>query len=166
MTPLAAVFAACAALSPLAAAASSDETYVRLAFAHPHPPQIVIADERALADDVNAARAARGLPPLVVDEELSRFALQVAERMARLHYFGHTDPDGVTFRDRLRASGIRYQFAAENLAYDQDEHDANVALLHSPGHYANIVDPHPHRLGVAVVAAGDGELFFVEEFAD
>ena len=116
--------------------------------------------------DVNAARAQRGLPPLAPDDNLSQFALQVAQQMAERHYFGHTDPNGITFQDRLRASRLRYGFAAENMAFDQDEAHANQAFLHSPGHYANIVDPHPRRVGAAVVAAGDGEVFYVEEFAD
>ncbi len=30
----------------------------------------------------------------------------------------------------------------------------------------NIVDPQKRRLGIAVVAAGDGEVFYVEEFSD
>ena len=86
--------------------------------------------------------------------------------MAARHYFGHTDPNGVTFQDRLRQAGMRYRYAAENMAFDQDERAANQAFLHSPGHYSNIVDPHPRKLGIAVVAAGDGEVFYVEEFAD
>ncbi len=85
--------------------------------------------------------------------------------MAARHYFGHTDPDGITFDDRMRASGIRFRFAAENMAFDQDETAREPGVLDSPGHYANIVDPHPRSSGAAVVAAGDGEVFFVEEFA-
>jgi uncharacterized protein YkwD len=127
---------------------------------------VVASEARALFNDVNAARAQRGLPPLAQDGSLSRFALQVAEQMAQRHYFGHTDPNGVTFEDRLRSSGMRFRYAAENMAFDADEPAANQAFLHSPGHYENIVDPHPRRLGVAVVAAGDGEVFYVEEFAD
>ena len=52
------------------------------------------------------------------------------------------------------------------MAFDQDEAHAHQAFMTSPGHYANIVDSHPHKLGIAVVAAGDGEVFYVEEFAD
>ncbi|MBV8299897.1 MAG: CAP domain-containing protein [Candidatus Eremiobacteraeota bacterium] len=127
---------------------------------------IVAGEERALFNDVNAARAQRGLPALAEDGSLSRFALQVAEQMAQRHYFGHTDPNGITFQDRLRGAGIRYRYAAENMAFDADEQAANQAFLRSPGHYSNIMDGHPHRLGVAVVSAGDGEVFYVEEFAD
>ena len=166
MHRVAAFLAALVALLPLAATASDEEDCVQIAYVHPHRPQIVASDARALYNDVNAARVQRGLPPLAQDASLSQFALQVAEQMAVRHYFGHTDPSGVTFEDRLRASGLRFRYAAENMAFDEDEAHANQAFLHSPGHYANIVDPHPHRVGVAVVAAGDGEVFYVEEFAE
>jgi uncharacterized protein YkwD len=160
-----AFFIALLSLIPMAATAS-EEDCIQLAYFRPHRPEVVTTDARALFGDVNAARAQRGLPPLVPDQALSQFALQVAQQMAQHHYFGHTDPSGVTFADRLRASGLRPRFAAENMAFDQDELHANQAFLHSPGHYANIMDPHPRRLGIAVVAAGDGEVFYVEEFAD
>ena len=165
MTRVVAFLAALVALAPLTATAS-EEDCIQLAYIRPHRPIAVASDARALFNDVNAARAQRGLAPLAEDPSLSQFALQVAEQMAQRRYFGHTDPNGVTFQDRLRTSGLRYRYAAENMAFDQDERAANQAFLHSPGHYSNIVDAHPHRLGVAVVAAGDGEVFYVEEFAD
>ena len=165
MTRVVAFLATLVALVPLAAAAS-EEDCIQISYIRPHRPMVVAGEARALFSDVNAARAQRGLPPLAEDSSLSRFALQVAEQMAQRHYFGHTDPSGVTFQDRLRASGMRYRYAAENMAFDADEQAANQAFLRSPAHYENIVDSHPRRLGVAVVAAGDGEVFYVEEFAD
>lgn len=165
MRRIVAFFASLVFLIPLAATAA-EEDCIQLAYYRPHAPQVVARDERALFNDVNAARAQRGLPPLVQDEVLTQFALQIAEQMAQRHYFGHTDPNGVTFVDRLRAAGLRNRYASENMAFDQDEAHAHLAFLHSPDHYANIVDAHPRRLGVAVVAAGDGEVFYVEEFSD
>jgi uncharacterized protein YkwD len=165
MKRVAAFVAALVALAPLAATASEDEC-IQLAYARPHQPQIITSEARALFTDVNAARMQRGLPALQEDASLSQFALRVAEQMAERHYFGHTDPNGVTFQDRLRAAGWTNRYAAENMAFDQDEKSAHQAFLHSPGHYGNIVDGHSRKLGVAVVAAGDGEIFYVEEFAD
>ena len=164
MNRVAAFIAALVVLVPLGATAS--EECIQLAFVNPHPPQVENAGARALVSDLNAVRAKRGLPPLVEDPQLSQFALQVAQQMAARHYFGHTDPNGVTFQDRLRGAGLSYRYASENMAFDQDERHAHMAFLHSPGHYANIVDQHPRKVGTAVVAAGDGEVFFVEEFSD
>jgi uncharacterized protein YkwD len=165
MHRVAAFLAALVALAPLTATASDEES-IQLAYSRPHQPQVIHTEARALFNDVNAARAQRGLAPLAEDASLSQFALRVAEQMAQRHYFGHTDPNGVTFQDRLRAAGFINRYAAENMAFDQDEKAAHQAFLHSPGHYGNIVDSHSRKLGVAVVAAGDGEIFYVEEFAD
>jgi uncharacterized protein YkwD len=158
--------AALVSLLPMAAASASEEDCIEIAYVRPHRPVVVTSQARALYNDVNSARAQRGLPGLPYDDQLSQFALQVAEQMAARHYFGHTDPNGVTFQDRLRAAGLHNRFAAENMAFDQDERHAHQAFLQSPGHYANIVDSHPRRVGVAVVSAGDGEVFYVEEFSD
>jgi uncharacterized protein YkwD len=165
MRRAAAFIAALITLSPAAAAASRDG-WVRVSLAHPHAPHVVAAEARALFADVNATRVRHGLAPLVADEGLEGLALAVARHMAAQRYFGHTDPSGVTFRDRLRAAGYQYRYAAENLAFDRDEAHANAAFLQSPGHYENIVDRHPTKLGIAVLAAGDGEIFYVEEFSD
>ena len=165
MSRVVAFIAALVALAPLAVTAS-EEDCIQLAFIRPRPPQVIATDARALMNDVNAVRVRRGLVTLAEDEGLSQFALQVANQMAVRHYFGHTDPNGVTFQDRLRAVGFGRLFFAENMAFDQDEEHAHAAFLHSADHYANIVDPHSRKIGVAVVSAGDGEVFFVEEFAD
>ena len=153
-------------LSTATASADVVESTIQLAFYHPHAPTVAPDQAHVLFADVNATRARLGLSVLVEDARLDRLAMAKAEDMADRHYFGHTDPDGVTFEDRIRESGFRFSFAAENIAFDEDAAHANQAFLHSAGHYQNIVDPQDRRMGTAVVAAGDGELFFVEEFAD
>lgn len=154
------------ALAPMCATASDDEYCIEIAYQRPHPPAVLRNEERDLFNDVNATRNRRRLSPLYEDPILTAFAYDVAEDMAERHYFGHTDPDGLTFQDRIRNAHLEYRYAAENLAYDQDEPSANSAFLHSRGHFENIIDPNTRRLGVAVVAAGDGEVFYVEEFSD
>jgi len=166
MHRVAALLTALIAFFPFCATAANDEDCIQLAYQRPHPPAVMPAEERDLFNDVNAARARRHLGPLAEDPTLTAFAYDVAEDMAERHYFGHTDPDGQTFQDRIKSAHLDYRYAAENLAYDQDEPSANAAFLHSRGHFENIVDPNTHRLGVAVIAAGDGEVFYVEEFSD
>ncbi len=129
-------------------------------------PVVQSYDAQRLFADVNAARAEHGLPALTPDPRLDAFALTVAQQMAVRNYFGHTDPDGVTFGQRIRAARIAFHFAAENMAFDQSEPHANQMLLQSPGHYANIMDPQAHHLGVAAVGAGTDGVFFVEEFTN
>ena len=157
---------ACASALVTAPAAASPERCVRLTLVRPHAPLSSSVQAHVLFDDVNRTRAQHGLAQLADDPQLDAIARDVAVQMATRGYFGHTDPGGVTFEERLRAAGFTYRYAAEKMAFDRDVASANAALLHSPGHYANIVDPEPHRLGTAVVTAGDGQVFFVEEFAD
>lgn len=167
MLRVASVLATLVALGSFTAGvAASEEPPVLLALVTSHPPVVQTTAARALFDDVNQTRVQHGLKPLTDDPRLDKVARDVAAQMARRHYFGHTDPDGVTFEQRLVAEGCAFRFAAENMAFDRDVAHANAALLHSPGHYANIVDPAPRKLGTAVVDAGDGQVFFVEEFAD
>ena len=155
-----------AVISLSSPAAATEGGWVHVSFAHRHAPRVAAAEARALFADVNATRVRHGLPPLLADEHLAGLALDVARHMADRGYFGHTDPSGVTFRDRLRTAGYRYRYAAENMAFDRDEAHANAAFQRSRGHYENIVDRHPRKLGVAALAAGDGEIFYVEEFSD
>jgi uncharacterized protein YkwD len=148
------------------AASAAQEGWVQVAFIHPHVPRAVAGQARDLFADVNAVRAQRGLSILRPDPRLDAMAMQVARQMAERGYFGHTDPNGVTYEDRLRAAGFAYRYAAENMALDSDETHAHAAFLNSPEHFRNIVDGHQRKLGVAAVEAADGETFYVEEFSD
>jgi uncharacterized protein YkwD len=62
-----------------------------------------------------------------------------AEDMVRRDFFSHTNPDGQTPFDRLRAAGVTYMAAAENIAYGYST-GAGVleGWLGSTGHRANI----------------------------
>ena len=144
----------------------SGTTSVRAAVLSPAPAAVDFSQSRALFSDTNATRSALGLPALTDDQQLDRVAAQLALQMVSQGYFGHTDPSGITFEQRIRAAGIRYSYAAENIATADDAAQAQDALVHSPEHYANIVDTHVHKLGTAAVAGPDGEIYFVQDFAD
>ena len=153
-----------AALFPFAAAyAETGEHAITIAFVEAHAPVQLPAQADALLRDLNAERAKRGLPALARDASLDRFAYAKAADMAARGYFGHTDPTGVTFQDRLRAWNVE-TYAAENIAFDRDERRAHAAFVNSPPHYANVIDPNARRVGVAVVTVGPGETFYVEDF--
>lgn len=143
----------------------AQEAPIAIAFVNPHFPQPASDQARALALDVNAERAKHGLAPLADDESLDRFAYAKAVEMAARGYFGHTDPDGITFEDRLKTWHWDTTYAAENIAFDRDERHAHAAFMSSAPHARNLLDPNEHRIGVAVVSVGDGETFYVEDFA-
>jgi uncharacterized protein YkwD len=166
MTPLVAMMAAVFGLSPVVVGvAQGPEAPITISFVNPHYPTPATDQARALADDVNAERVKRGLPPLARDTTLDRFAYAKAVEMAARGYFGHTDPDGITFQDRLRAWHWPNTYAAENIAFDRDEQHAHTAFMNSPGHASNVLDRNEARIGVAVVTVGEHETFYVEDFS-
>jgi uncharacterized protein YkwD len=172
------VVAALLALSTLSTAAPSQpplprlvssshgsEAAITIALVNPHYPQNAAEQANALFNDVNAERVQRGLPVLVRDETLERFAYTKAVEMAARGYFGHTDENGITFQDRLRTWRWPTTYAAENIAFDWDEPHAHAAFMNSPPHAANVLDGNEKKLGVAVVTVGDRETFYVEDFS-
>ncbi|HEY0382362.1 MAG TPA: CAP domain-containing protein [Candidatus Elarobacter sp.] len=151
--------------APLVRASAQVEAPITIAFVNPHSPQPAADQAQALANDVNTERVKRGLQPLTRDAALDRFAYAKAMEMASRGYFGHTDPDGITFQDRMRAWHWPTQYAAENIAFDRDEPHAHSAFMNSPGHASNILDANERRIGVAVVTVGDHETFYVQTFS-
>lgn len=141
------------------------EAPITISFVNPHYPQASADQAKSLLTDVNAERSKRGLATLVIDTTLSRFALAKASEMASRGYFGHTDPDGITFEDRLKAWHWPTPYAAENIAFDRDELHAHAAFMRSAPHAANLLDPQEHRIGIAVVSVGPNETFYVEDFS-
>ncbi len=150
----------------LVGASQAAEAPMVITFVNPRYPQPVMDQARALTADVNAERVKRGIAPLARDAGLDRFAYAKAVEMASRGYFGHTDPDGVTFQDRLREWHWSPKFAAENIAFDKDEQHAHAAFMNSPGHATNVLDPSERRIGVAVVTVGDHDTFYVQDFSE
>jgi uncharacterized protein YkwD len=120
----------------------------------------------ALFAQVNMARAAAGLPVLTRCAELDLTARTFAADLAAKHYFSHTQPNGETLTQRLDAAKVDYRTAGENLALSSDAVTANKALLASPEHRQNMMDPAFHRAGIAAKAVDEQRKVYVEEFAD
>jgi uncharacterized protein YkwD len=148
----------------LVSQSGSPEAPIAIALVSTHP-HVLQQDAEALAASINAVRAQRGLPALQRDAGLDRIAYAKAVDMASRSYFGHTDPNGVTFQDRMRIFHWPSQYVAENIAFDSSEPRAVRAFVNSPPHYSNLIDPHEARVGVAVVTVGANETFYVEDFS-
>jgi uncharacterized membrane protein required for colicin V production len=110
--------------------------------------------ERQLLDLVNDERTQRGLGVLVWDDRLVPVARAHSEEMFRLKYFSHESPVAGSPFDRLRAAGVTYSRAGENLAYAQSVSVAHRALMNSPGHRENMLRPEFARIGIGVINAG------------
>jgi uncharacterized protein YkwD len=110
------------------------------------PPEVKMGKGLAGVEAAIAAlRASRGLPALQRDSELDTVAEQHCREMARLKSFAHVLPSDGSLTDRLRVAGYSYRSAGENIGLSEDVATAHEAIVGSPAHLANLLDPR-HRL--------------------
>ncbi len=129
-------------------------------------PEIKQEAEMEMLRLVNEERALEGLPELVIDETLRDVARQYSVDMLQRGYMGHIDLEGNTPFDRMRDGGIRFTTAGENLALAQTVSIAHKGLMDSPGHRANILNPHYSRVGIGAAQGGRYGTMFTQKFAD
>jgi uncharacterized protein YkwD len=65
---------------------------------------------------------------------------------------------------RLRESGLRLSWVGENVAYNASAEKAFEALMQSPPHRQNLLDPDFNVAGFAAFWS-DGKLYVVQDFA-
>ncbi|MGO8670187.1 MAG: CAP domain-containing protein [Capsulimonadaceae bacterium] len=143
------------------------------------PPLVLSADEHKYVDLVNAERTSRGITPLTVDPLLIEIARGHSSEMALLNYFSHQSPSvGLTtpldrYLAGLRQSGSTIpdnMIVGENIYYcsvSNARYDAaygHKALMKSPDHRANILNPEYTKIGVGIYQGADGEVWVSEEF--
>jgi uncharacterized protein YkwD len=120
--------------------------------------------EQYLFQSINAERSAAGLPALYWSQPLTGAAQYHAFRMrvagAIAHQFSG-EPDVVA---RASQYGARFSRVAENVATSPSVLEMHTALMHSPHHRENILDPRVNAVGISVVTAGH-QLWAVEDFA-
>ena len=105
---------------------------------------------------VNEIRVQNGLSALKTNWELSRVARYKSQDMVDNHYFSHTSPTYGTPFEMMRAFGLSYRAAGENIAYGQTTPQAIVtAWMNSSGHRANILSSSYTQIGVGYVAKGN-----------
>jgi uncharacterized protein YkwD len=124
------------------------------------------ADASAILSNINLARRAAGVAPLVRDERLSGLAMIHARDMLTNRYVSHTTLDGATPYDRMRGLGYPFSFAGENIALNADRASVERALMESEPHRRNILDPHYARIGIAAVESDGSELIVVQDFSN
>ncbi len=115
---------------------------------------------------VNNERIKHGLQPLQADPELVPVARAHSQDMFAKGYFAHDTPEGKDPFDRMRAAGIQFKAAGENLALAQTVKIAHVNLMNSPGHRANILNPSFGRVGIGILDGGFYGLMVSQEFRD
>lgn len=132
----------------------------------------LMSAEQALVDLTNADRVANGLDPLVVDPETLPIARERAESQLGPQSLSHYDADGhLIFAQMLNASNLAYILAGENLARSASD-QANTlqrieqALMQSPTHRRNILEPTFRRVSIGAAIASNGQIAFAEVYRD
>ena len=122
-------------------------------------PQIsntVLSYENEVIRLVNEIRVENGLKPLMANWELSRIARYKSEDMSNNRYFSHTSPTYGTPFQMIKAFGLSYRSAGENIAYGYGVPAAVVnGWMNSSGHRANILNASYTQIGVGYCASGN-----------
>lgn len=113
---------------------------------------------------VNQERRAHGLGPLTADGRLQRAARKHSALMASLGQVDHQIGGEPKLSNRLDGEAIRFNTSGENVARTSTPERAHVALMNSPGHRANILDPTFNSVGIGVVNTQDG-IYVTQDFA-
>ncbi|MCM3721351.1 CAP domain-containing protein [Solibacillus isronensis] len=117
--------------------------------------QILAIEEKVVAL-TNAERAKNGLSALQIDHPLMAAAREKSQDMKDKNYFSHTSPTFGSPFDRLKALGIAYKSAGENIAKGQKSPEEVVqAWMNSEGHRANILNKDFTHIGVGYVQDGN-----------
>jgi uncharacterized protein YkwD len=113
-------------------------------------------DEMYLYDRTNELRAQHGLPALLVHDELTVRAQQVADDLAARRVLQHSD---------LRQLGFAYNTAGENLGRGTSIETITQRLFDSPSHRANALSPWYGSQSVGIARGGDGLIYVVHLFS-
>lgn len=144
------------------------------------PVEAAEAQELSLVARINAERAERGLSTLTLDPMLTQTARAHSEEMCTADYFDHHSPTpGLSspmdrYLSSARQLGLpqpEYLLVGENIFYCSVCNDiynvdyAHRALMASPGHRANILEPRFAKIGVGVYRSSKGEFWVTEMFS-
>lgn len=112
-------------------------------------PNGVSKEEQEVLRLVNIERQKAGLSPFKLSAELSHVARDKSKDMAHNNYFSHQSPTHGSPFDMMRAYGINYRSAGENIAKGYNSAASVVnGWMNSSGHRANILNSSFNTLGV------------------
>lgn len=102
--------------------------------------QVFRANELQLMDLSNAIRNRLGLKAFLWDEKIAAVARKHSLDMATNGYFDHINLSGQSPFDRIKAAGINFSVAAENIAAGYPSAIVvHQAWMNSPGHRQNVL---------------------------
>jgi len=112
--------------------------------------------ENAVAAMINNVRVDNGLNAIAADGLLNEVATIRSQDLINRNYFSHYTPEGTNVFDVMRASGVSYRYAGENLAQSAPASVGTPegfmnAWMNSPTHMANILRAQYTKIGVSMV---------------
>ncbi|MGZ9584726.1 CAP domain-containing protein [Paenibacillus marinisediminis] len=131
--------------------------------------ELLQAYEQQIFDLANAFRVREGLAPFTWNETAAKAARQHSADMSKRNYFDHTNPDGKTPIDRLKANGAgAYRLWGENIAAGQSNAIyAHYSWVNSLGHRKNILHSGATTLGVGIArgaTTSDYDIYYTQNF--
>jgi uncharacterized protein YkwD/uncharacterized membrane protein required for colicin V production len=123
-------------------------------------------DEAGMLDLLNRERTSRGLKPLKLNTRARAVARAYSTDMFARGYFSHISLEGKNPFDRMKAAGITFDAAGENLALAPTLQLAHQGLMNSPGHRANILNRSYRTVGIGIIDGGPYGLMITQDFTD
>jgi uncharacterized protein YkwD len=124
------------------------------------PPAILPPEAAELVRLLNEERLRHGLPTLDVRADLTDIAKRHSLAMAESDRLYHNDEYFSSATGERIGAGRR----GENVAKHQSAANAHAALMKSPGHRANILDPQFTVVGVGAAGPDSGMRYFTQNF--
>ncbi|MGO4543852.1 CAP-associated domain-containing protein [Paenibacillus sp. 2TAB23] len=128
--------------------------------------KLAAALEQQLFDLANAERAVRDIPLLEWDKLAASSARSHSENMKKYDFFDHINPSGSSPFDRMKAKGIKYHQAAENIAagYQGSIHAHYGWVNSKSGHRETLLDSKLTKLGTGVAVGGSYQVYYTQNF--
>jgi len=138
-----------------APASASDCGPVNIQITGLNEPQM----ESSISCLINDERASYGLQPVTPSDQLRDAAMSHSREMISQSYFEHTSPAGLTFMERIEATGYmrgaRAWTVGENLVWGTGPLSTPQALvtawMNSPPHRENLLRPTYREIGIAAL---------------
>ncbi|MGJ5619516.1 CAP domain-containing protein [Sulfitobacter sp. MF3-043] len=111
---------------------------------------------------INSERTTAGLAPLTFADKLNDSSEDHSRWMIDADNFSHTGKGGSSAQDRMADAGYKFEgnwSSGENIAFQSergepglsdDVVDLHNGLMNSPGHRANILNPHFKEIGIGI----------------
>jgi len=126
----------------------------------PEPP----TPEQQLLTLLNLERRQAHLTVFQWDAKVAEAAQAHSQMLANRRMLSHQFAGEPELMRRVSSTGARFSSVAENVAVAADAEEAHLALMMSPGHRANILNPDYNAVGISV-ARVNKEIYVTEDFA-